>query len=468
MFGAKNEQEFASWRPWETSPEHQPDGRASVEKAKAMIETAMREGSHFFEWTHKRSDGLEFPTDVLLNRIDQGGRVTLHATVRDISERKRGEYLLLRINRALKTLSEANAAMVRASSQEELFREMCRVTVEVGGYRMAWIGLAERDSGKAVHPVATSGHVEGYLDGATTTWADAERGQGPTGTAVRTGVVQINRDFATNARMAPWRDEALRRGYRSSIALPLIDDSHVFGVFTIYAAEPDAFGHEEVELLTALAGDISYGSTSLRIRVDREATLQRLAGSMEETIQAVASTVEMRDAYTAGHQRRVARIAEAIASEMGLTADRIHGLRLASIVHDVGKIKVPAEILSKPGKLSKFEYELIREHPRAGHDILKSVSFPWPIADIVLQHHERLDGSGYPSGLKGDAILLEARILGVADVVEAWTSHRPYRAALGLDAALTEIQRGSGMLYDPAVIEACVRIFGSGRFMLGD
>jgi len=276
--------------------------------------------------------------------------------------------------------------------------------------------------------------------------------------AIRTGTVQINRDFATNPRIAIWRSEALKRGYASSIALPLRDNDHTFGALTIYAHEPDAFDGEEVNLLTELADDIGYGVIALRTRIDREAGLRRLGRAVEETVQVIASAVETRDSYTSGHQRRVARIAEAIAIEMGLPEETTHGLRLAGIVHDVGKLGVPAEILSKPSRLSPTEYELVKGHVRTGYDILKQVEFPWPIADIVLQHHERLDGSGYPNGLKGDAILIEARILAVADVVESMISHRPYRPARGLDAALAEIQQGKGRLYDPRVVEACVKV----------
>jgi len=144
---------------------------------------------------------------------------------------------------------------------------------------------------------------------------------------------------------------------------------------------------------------------------------------------------------------------------MNLPQDQTEGIRLAGLVHDIGKISIPAEILSKPGKLSETEYQLIQAHPQIGYDILKSITFPWPVAEIVLQHHERLDGSGYPQGLKGDAILLEAKILAVADVVEAMASHRPYRPALGIDAALQEIKQQQGKLYDSSVVEACVQLF---------
>ena len=211
--------------------------------------------------------------------------------------------------------------------------------------------------------------------------------------------------------------------------------------------------------LTNLADDIGFGVSALRDRAGRVAARQRLRHGLEVTVEALASTVERRDAYTAGHQRRVSEIATAIARRMGLSEDVIGGLRLASIIHDVGKIQVPAEILSKPVRLTPLEFALIKEHAQAGYDIVKGIDFPWPVADIVLQHHERLDGSGYPKGLRGDDILIEAKILAVADVMEAMMSHRPYRAALGIDAALAEIEAGKGTLYDPAAVDACDALF---------
>ncbi len=203
-----------------------------------------------------------------------------------------------------------------------------------------------------------------------------------------------------------------------------------------------------------------------RVQQEREQDAKRLARSLEETIWAVATTVEMRDPYTAGHQRRVADLAHAIGTELGLSETQIHGLRLAGTIHDLGKIQLPAEILAKPGKLSALEFNLIKSHPQTGYDIVKGVEFPWPIAQAILQHHERLDGSGYPAGLKGEQIIVEARILSVADVVEAMSSHRPYRAGLGMEAALGEIRKNSGKLYDPAVVDACLRLFGDKAYVL--
>jgi response regulator RpfG family c-di-GMP phosphodiesterase len=185
----------------------------------------------------------------------------------------------------------------------------------------------------------------------------------------------------------------------------------------------------------------------------------RLQATMEDVIGAMASAVEFRDPYTAGHQQRVANLARAIGMEMGLGESRVKGLYLAGVIHDLGKISVPAEILSKPGRLSEPEFALIKAHPQTGYDILRRVRFPWQVAEMVLQHHERTDGSGYPRGLRDDAVMLESRILVVADVVEAMASHRPYRAALGLDAALAEIRQRENTAYDGQVAQTCARVF---------
>jgi PAS domain S-box-containing protein/putative nucleotidyltransferase with HDIG domain len=189
----------------------------------------------------------------------------------------------------------------------------------------------------------------------------------------------------------------------------------------------------------------------------------KLLKTMEDTIYTIGKITETRDPYTAGHQKNVSQIATFIAQEMKLPKDKIEGIRIASLVHDIGKNSVPAEILNKPIKLSEIEFSLIKDHSQTGYDILKSIEFPWPVAKIVLQHHERLDGSGYPQGLKGDGILPEAKIIGVADVVEAMSSHRPYRPALGIDAALEEITQKKGILYDPEVVDTCIKLFKEKR-----
>lgn len=195
----------------------------------------------------------------------------------------------------------------------------------------------------------------------------------------------------------------------------------------------------------------------------REAS-EKLQRAMEGTIHAMAVTVEMRDPYTAGHQQRVAKLATAIAREMELTEEQVEGIRVAGTLHDIGKIYVPGEILSKPGQLRKNELNLIKDHAEVGYDLLKTIEFSWPVAQIVFQHHERMDGSGYPRGLSGDDTLIEARIMGVADVIEAMASHRPYRPAFSVEKALLEIIQKKGTLYDPQVVDACFKLFNEKQF----
>ena len=204
--------------------------------------------------------------------------------------------------------------------------------------------------------------------------------------------------------------------------------------------------------------------TRKHVQAELEQSLQNLKKGMDSTIQAIAMTVEKRDPYTSGHQMRVAALTRAIAEKIGLAEDQIEGAYMAASLHDIGKIALPAEILSKPIQLTDIEISLIQAHAQAGYDILKGIEFPWPIADIIIQHHERMDGSGYPQGLAGDSISIEARIIGVCDVVETMSSHRPYRPSMGIGRALEEITRNSGPLYDADVVTACLKVFTEQNF----
>lgn len=206
----------------------------------------------------------------------------------------------------------------------------------------------------------------------------------------------------------------------------------------------------------------------MRDITERAKAAESLSKSLEGTITAITKMVEARDPYTAGHQQRVAALACAIGREMGLNEEHVQGVRMGASIHDIGKIHLPAEILSKPSSLTDMEMQLVRSHPQVGYDILKDIAFPWPVADIAHQHHEHLDGSGYPQGLKGDQICPEARIVAVADVVEAMASHRPYRPGLGIDKALEEIKNHRGTYYDAEAVDACLKLFASKNYMLED
>ncbi|MCK9283089.1 MAG: PAS domain S-box protein [Rhodocyclaceae bacterium] len=419
------------------------------------------------EMVGMKQGGEEFPVELSISAAQVKGQWTAIGIIRDITERKAAERTLRQTNRFLKTLSRCNETLVHAENETALLQDMCRVVVEEGGFSAAWVGYVEHDPRKSIRVVAKSGaNAERFLSALDLTWAEDARGQGPIGRLARSGIMQTLDDTAAAPVPAAWRELAIDCGIRSVIALPLQVEGQLLGGLVIYSAEVGTFSGDEIAPLTELAGDMAFGIATLRARVKQAESTRKLEKSLEATVQAIATTIEARDPYTAGHQKLVSRLAVAIGSEMGLSKDRLAGLQRGAEIHDIGKIYIPSEILNRPGRLSAIEFSLIKTHPEVGYQIIKDVDFPWPVADMILQHHERIDGSGYPHGLKGDEILLEARILAVADVVEAMMSHRPYRAALGIDAALEEIARSSERSLDRAAVESCVRLFRDLGFVL--
>lgn len=368
---------------------------------------------------------------------------------------------LRKVNRALRTLSAGNETLVRAPDEATLLRDMCSVIVQAGGYRLAAVGYVQPGAGHPIAPQASAGIPWEELRDIPFPRADPGHPLSPRLSAARSGATLLHLHPAKDPGFAPWRDIIVRHGLASAISMPLRAEASAppFGVLVIAASDPDAFDAEAVRLFEEMANDLAFGIGILRLREEQKASAAVLRKSLEDTILAIAATAEMRDPYTAGHERRVAELAAAIGREMGLAEPLIEGIRFGAMIHDLGKIKIPAEILVKPARLSPIEYELIKQHAQAGYDILKGIDFPWPVAQMVLEHHERLDGSGYPNGQKGEAICQEARILSVADTVEAMSSHRPYRPGLGIDKALAEIERGRGAQYDPAAVDACLRLY---------
>jgi putative nucleotidyltransferase with HDIG domain len=230
-------------------------------------------------------------------------------------------------------------------------------------------------------------------------------------------------------------------------------------VFSVYVKEGHQRNKEEEDFLLAIANGLAGIIERKKAEEKFQWSFEKLKRVLGQTVNALASALEKRDPYTAGHQQRVSQLARAIGQEMNLSQEQNEGIRIAGILHDIGKIYVPAEILSKPGKLTKTEFELIKTHSQVGYEILQGIEFAWPVARTVLQHHERLDGSGYPKGISGKEISIEAKILGVADVIEAMSSHRPFRPSLGLDITLEEISKNRGVLYDTDVADAALKLF---------
>lgn len=253
---------------------------------------------------------------------------------------------------------------------------------------------------------------------------------------------------------------------RSALLVPLKVEGKTIGVMQIQSYCLDEYDQDDIDLLAGLANVVAVAVRTAKLVEEIEADAKVLESTLDGVIQALAVTTETRDPYTAGHQQRVTRLACAIAERMGIPDEQREGIRVASLLHDIGKMSVPAEILSKPVQLTETEFALIRSHSAVAYNILEVIDFPWPVADIVLQHHERLDGSGYPKGLKGEEIMVEARIIGVADVVEAMASHRPYRPTLGIDVALKAIRAKRGIHYDPDAVDACLALFEEDGFEL--
>lgn len=394
-----------------------------------------------------------------------------HFGVGDLTDRRTE---LEKLSWALLAHNKAANALSRADTKEALISGVCKSIVDQKPYELAWVGFAEDDETKKVSVFASEGSAREYATGLQVSWsADSPYGNGPAGTCIRSGVPSIFRNIETDSSFAPWRERAIQFGLKSVVACPFYDgQKSPIGALLIYASIPDAFGAMELQLFESLAKEIGAGLRSLEKQErldkevqDREEAQQRLADALRATIEAVSKTMEWRDPYTAGHQRRVALIAAEIAKKLSWPQEKIEGLYLAAMVHDIGKMAVPSDILTKPTHLTNLEMQLVKEHVETGYQILKDIPFPWPIAEMVRQHHERLDGSGYPRKLTSEAILDEAKILAVADTIEAMASHRPYRPGLGLDLALNEIRAEAGIQLDKAMVDAAIALRDDGNVL---
>ena len=381
-------------------------------------------------------------------------------------------YQLEKRSWALSALSEAAAALARADSTEMLIKEVCKAIAEQSPYIVVWVGQALDDDEKTIKVIGSAGSADTYTQNLVVSWSDQKpSGMGPAGKCIRLNEPIVLSDTEADVEFAPWRELAHQYRIRSTIGCPIPDgEGHPFGCLLVYSSIPNAFGPEEVKLFVSLAHELGFGFRAIERQHqldaqihEKEKTQERLAGALRSTIEAMAKTMEWRDPYTAGHQKRVAQISMAIGKKLGMDNDAIQALYMAGMVHDIGKVAVPSEILTKPTHLTELEMKMVQEHAETGYQILKDIPFPWPIAEMVHQHHERLDGSGYPKGLAGDQITQGARILAVADTIEAMATHRPYRPARGLTSAMSEIQTEAGTKLDAKVVSAAFEIMKEGN-----
>ncbi|MBW1779638.1 MAG: GAF domain-containing protein [Deltaproteobacteria bacterium] len=403
-----------------------------------------------------------------------GNRPTAVIILNDVTKKKEAEKALRQRNRELELLNVASGSFNSSLDLDQVLvtvLEELRRLIEVEG---STIWLVDPENNKLVCRQA-AGSCAKALNG----WR-LEPHQGLAGWVARHGEPLNVSDTRTDTRHYKGVDERTGVESRSILGTPLITKGKLIGVIQVVDTQPGRFDASHQRLLQWLAGAAStaienarlyeYANREIEEREKAEKNLsssvERLRKTLNGTIHSMALIVERRDPYTAGHQRRVAHLGQAIAEEMGLPKHQIEGIRMSGLIHDIGKMAIPAAILSKPGKLDPEEFALIMKHPWVGYDVLKQVEFPWPIAQIVYQHHEKMNGSGYPQGLSGEGILIEARILCASDVIEAMASHRPYRAALGIQEALKEIEAKKGELYDPQVVEICLTLFRKKAFSI--
>jgi len=358
-----------------------------------------------------------------------------------------------RLNTLKDAISKINHLLLHVRKESELYQKVCDILIKTGEYNFIWIGLFDTQKNK-IDCAAFAGKENG----------NSGQIENPVVMTTETDKILIVNDIAADPFFEPWRSKALYRDYRAMATVPLICNKKIIGNLNVYSGIENSFKNQETKFLKEVANDIAIGIRSIRYEKELENNYINTKRALYETIDSIALISERRDSYTAGHQKRVAVLSRAIAKEMKLDAKMIEGIYLISILHDIGKMCIPLSILSKPACLSEAEIMLIQSHCKEGYDILKNIEFPWPIAKTILQHHERIDGSGYPYRLKDKDILLEAKILAVADTIEAMSSHRPYRPAIGLDKALKEIAKNRGILYDSSIVDVCIDLFKNKKF----
>ena len=546
LFAFRDEKDFTAQAPASLSPEYQPDGVRSVDNSMEMMQLALEKGSHYFEWTYRRADGIDFLATVLLSRIENGSTRLLQATVRDITDRKHAEETLKESEKKYRLLADhvndvifvldmnlnytyisPSVKILRGYKPEEVLKTPSMEMLMPSSRDLVIRTLSEvMELEKSEHRdinISRTLQLEMIRKDGTTVWTEVKFSFIRDETQRMAGILGVTRDITERKRAEEELKQSEERyrsifenaqegiyrstpggriimanpamakifGYASpeelmsgitDVARQLYVDPEERAKIRQIIEEQGLVNNYETQFYRKDGSIIWVSMTTRAVRdekgqilyyegidediTDRKQSVERIRKALAATVHAIAVTVETRDSYTAGHQRRVADLARSIATEMNLPIDIIDGIRMAAAIHDLGKISVPAEILSKPTKLTAIEFSLIKTHSQSGYDILKDIDFPWPVARTVLEHHERMNGSGYPNGLTGDNMLLESRILAVADVVESMASHRPYRPSLGIDAAMKEIESNRGILYDINAVNACLKLFREKSYQL--
>jgi len=398
---------------------------------------------------------------------------TLDGVYHSIEEIKHTELQLQRANRALSILNAAHDAVFRCATAAEMFSALVADMAKDKSYAVVALMEVKHDSEKNIVPLYADGASVDFIHEIRITWDNGVYGSGPSGTAARTGKPCIIADVRTDPLAENWIDVLDKHSIRSAVSIPVMLDDMPRYILQLDSSDVGAFVSDQGDTFdligTTLSDSIAGLATKDRLSFaeqEREIATEKLNTALLGSVNAMAKIVETRDPYTSGHQQRVAEIAAAIAEELHMSIEAVEGIRIGAWMHDIGKIGVPAEILVKPGHLDSTELALIRRHASIGYEIVKPIDFGWPVQAIVHEHHERWDGSGYPNGLIGEKISIEARIVAVADVVESMATNRPYRASIPWAKVMDEVRTGRSIRYDPEVVDAAMAVFDrdAGRF----
>lgn len=403
---------------------------------------------------------------------DRQYRCSLHV-LEETTQVRQTQKSNRRVKLALKVVTACLREIPQAMDATQMLEAICHAMVNSGFYRVAHAVRAQHDDSRSLATLSFHSLPATVPPLPLDTWSDAPEKRSVAAVAINSQKTCVVQDLLHAPEFGFCHRYAAKYHLVATIGLPLFRQGVVWGSLVLYSDETGAFSEEEIAVLDILGVSISFGLSMLHASADDQESLRSsvqqldaMNRHLEQIIVALEIAIEARQPYGSTHQHLVGEIGMAIAQEMGLPPAQAYGVRLAGILHDVGKVKVPDEVLHRTGALSEEERQLIRQHPRAGYEVLSGVELPWPLARTVLQHHERLDGSGYPDGLKAQDILLEAKIVAVADVIEAMAYQRRDHPRLGLPAALAELERHKGTLFDPAVVDAALRLFREKGFQI--